>query len=117
MKTTSAYGWMTTTQTREVIVEKLATAIREWDTIGSGIDVFCRLAIEQMENFVTKESGKSEAADGHHDDDVMAIAIGNQLLSHATLYNPPHIYGQLPPDLRGESGVRGGAGPQNTQYG
>ncbi len=114
MKTTKAYGWMTTAQTREVIVEKLATAIREWDTTGSGIDVFCAQAIEQMENFVTKESGKSEAAEGHHDDDVMSIAIGHQLLSHATLYTPAHIYGRLPPDLRNEGGF--GAGT-NNQYG
>lgn len=104
-KTTRAYGWMTTTQTREVIVEKLATAVREWDKVGDGLDVFCLQALEQMSNFVTKESGRSEAADGHHDDDVLAIAIGLQLLTHATLFSMPHFIGRLPPDLRNDGGA------------
>lgn len=111
-KDTNAYGWMTTPATREVIIEGLAAVIREWDKPGDGIDVFCPMAIEQLENFVTKESGRSEAGDGFHDDDVLAIAIGRQLLGHATAYVSPYQFMGLPPDLRESQGSRGGGNSQ-----
>jgi hypothetical protein len=100
-KTTSALGFNTNEKTREMIVEVLAKAIREWDTPGEGIDVFDARAIEQMENFVRKLNGRSEAAEGFHDDDVISIALGLQLIEQATSFFPERFGNSLPPDLRG----------------
>jgi hypothetical protein len=102
-KTTKALGWMTTAQTREMIIEKLAKAVREWDTIGDGIDIWDVQALEEMENFITKESGRSEAAEGYHDDTVLCIAIGLQLIEHATAYVPDYLFREVPRDLREKS--------------
>lgn len=87
-KTTEAYGYQTNKATRENMIETLAAAIREWDTPGEGVDILCPLAIEQCENFVRKQSGRSEAADGHKDDDVISVAMGLELIDHATTYTP-----------------------------
>lgn len=88
VKTTTALGYQTNTKTRETLITTLASAVREWDTPGNGIDIWCPHAIEQMENFILKETGKSEAGQGFHDDDVLAIALGMELIEHATLYIP-----------------------------
>ena len=97
---TKAYGYQTTEKTRENLIETLAKLIREHDKPGDGIDLSCLQAIEQCENFIRKPSGRSEHADGWHDDDVLGIALGAELIEHATTYVPPrHGYG-LPPDLR-----------------
>lgn len=85
-RTTKAYGYQTTVKTRETMIDTLAAAIREWDTPGHGIDIWCPEALEQCENFVTKANGKSEAAEGHKDDDVISVALGLELIDHATLY-------------------------------
>ena len=111
MRTSKALGWMTTAKTREVIVENMARAIREWDRPGDGFDIFDANAVEQFENFVVKESGRSEAAAGYHDDDVLALCIGLQLIDHATAYVPERFFGNVPPDLRETP-----PGPQNMQF-
>jgi hypothetical protein len=85
-KTTEALGFQTNERTREAMVETLASAIREYDAPGHGIDIWCPQALEQCENFVRKKNGRSEAADGHKDDDVIAIALGLELIEHATPY-------------------------------
>ena len=99
-----ALGYATTVKTRENLVESLAGAIREWDSPSNGIDILCPFAVEQCENFVRKASGRSEHAEGWHDDDVFSIALGVELIEHASLYVPErNIFG--PP---GEQGARGG---------
>lgn len=84
-----AIGYQTNEKSREVLVEDMARVIREWDKAGEGIDIWCPLALEQAENFVRKTKGRSEHADGWHDDDVLAIALGVTLIDHATIYHPP----------------------------
>ncbi len=106
----NALGYQTNEKTREVLVERMAQVIREWDKPGDGIDILCPLALEQCENFVRKANGRSEHADGWHDDDVISIALGVELIEHATTYIPDaNIFG-LPPDLRESTKQVGAAG-------
>jgi hypothetical protein len=85
---TEQYGWMTTTQTREMIVSTLARALRESGSgnPGDGIEVRCPWIVDELNNFVTKKSGRSEAAKGKHDDNILMLAIGLQLIDSATPY-------------------------------
>ena len=100
-RTTEALGWETTSSTRERIVENLARGIREWDRPGDGIDVFDPDALAQLAHFVKKMNGRSEAANGWHDDDVFGIGIGYLLIDHATtLAQDVRMLSLVPPDLR-----------------
>jgi|SRR5580658_3151596 hypothetical protein len=100
-KMSKAYGYLTMEKSRETWVECLAKAIREWDHPGDGIDIFDEHAIVQCENFVRKDSGRSEAAEKFHDDDISSIAIGLLLIEHATTFFPNRGADGLPPDLAG----------------
>jgi hypothetical protein len=53
---------------------------------------------------VRKGNGRSEAAEGYHDDDVLSIALGLQVIEQATTYFPERFGNIVPPDLRGEEG-------------
>lgn len=102
-RTTKALGYMTNVKTREVLVETLAAAIREYDTSGHGVDIWDSTAMSECDNFVSKDNGRSEAAEGHHDDQVIAIALGLELIGHATVYvGEQSIFG-IPPELRDEA--------------
>jgi hypothetical protein len=100
-KTTKQYGWLTTASNREKWVEAMATAIREWDTKGEGIEIFDEHMIVQCEHFVRKENGRSEAGPNNHDDDIAAGGIGLCVIDHATTYFPNRGGEGLPPDLAG----------------
>lgn len=103
VKTTTALGYQTNTKTRETLITTLAASIREWDTPGSGIDIWCQHAIQQCENFILKETGRSEAGQGFHDDDVLAIALGDELIDHATLFVPERTLFGPPTEEMGSS--------------
>lgn len=109
-KLTDALGFQTNPKTRENLIESMAEAIREWDTPGNGIDIFDTHAIEQCENFVVTQSGHSQAAEGFHDDDVLAIALGLHLIEHGTNFFPERLPDHLPPDLRAIQGTSAGTG-------
>jgi hypothetical protein len=98
-KVTKAYGYQTNVKTREILIDRLASEIREWNTPGRGIDVLCPHALEQLEQFIRKENGLCSAAEGYHDDDVLALGLGTELMDHATLYVPTVLdrWGQPPP--------------------
>ncbi len=104
VKTTTALGWKTDTNSREKLITTLAASIREWDTPGNGIDIWCPHAIAQLENFILKETGRSEAGQGYHDDDVVAIAMGDELIEHATVYVPERSFFGPPDEMRGAGG-------------
>ncbi len=87
-RVSKALGYATTVKTRENLVEAMAGVIREWDSPSNGIDILCPHALDQCDNFVRKASGRSEHAEGWHDDDVLGIALGVELIEHATLYVP-----------------------------
>ena len=69
-----------------MVIENLARMVRESGrgAVGEGVEIRCPWALKQMRDFVVKASGRAEAAQGRHDDDVMALAIGCQLLDMAT---------------------------------
>lgn len=80
------YGWNTNTHTRGVLVERLAKAIREYDTEGSGIEAWCPWLVDELFSFVQKTTGKVEASDGSHDDQVISAGIAITLIEHATRF-------------------------------
>jgi hypothetical protein len=98
--TTKAYGWQTTTSTREMLIETLAKAIREQGTDGDGLDVWCPHFTEEAKNFITKDNGRSEADIGHHDDDIFGGGIGLQVIASATELVEEVFARPLPPDIR-----------------
>jgi hypothetical protein len=99
-KRTQALGFQTNVETRGMVIERLATAIREWDKDGDGIEVLDLDACDELEHFVVKPNGKAEADDGWHDDRVLALAIGLACIDGATMYSRPMRHRSLPPDLR-----------------
>jgi hypothetical protein len=105
---TKALGWMTDKYTRGMAIEKLAEAIREAGrgVEGLGFEVRCPWAIRQLRNFVVKANGRAEADTGHHDDDVLALAIGVTCLGSARPWREREVEAWIPPDLRG-SGASG----------
>ena len=109
---TTALGWMTDKNTRAMAIEKLAEVIREAGrgVDGTGFEIRCPWAIRQLENFVVKPNGRSEAATGHHDDDVLALAIGIQTLGNALPWCERETEAWIPPDLRGGGDRRIGGG-------
>lgn len=113
-KMTQALGYKTDVKTRENLIETLAAAIREWDTPGAGVDIWCPLALEQCENFIRKDNGRSEAAEGWKDDDVIAVALGLELIGSATTYVPDANIFNIPPDLRGAQPKASGFGSAYT---
>jgi len=103
-RTTRALGFQTNEKTRENLVEKMAEVIREWDKPGSGIEIWDTDVLDQCDNFVRKDNGRSEHAEGWHDDDVFGVALGVTLIEHATTYVPQANIFNIPVDLRGGSG-------------
>lgn len=86
--------------TRRWIIENLARAIREITTPGEGVEVPFPWIIRELRNFIVTASGRAEAAPGHHDDWVLALAIGLACQESATTYVRERIVPSLPPDLR-----------------
>lgn len=109
-KMSKAFGYSTNAKTREVLIERLAKAIREWADPIEGLDIFCPDAIAQCENFIRKANGRSEAADGWHDDDVISLALGMELMEHATTYVGPAQFFGSPPEDRQKGGRPQGIG-------
>lgn len=114
--TTKALGWQTTTATRERLVETLAKAIREQGTSGEGCDLWCPHFVEEAKNFIVKDSGRSEADTGHHDDDILGGAIGLQVIASATEYVEEIVHRPLPPDLARWEAQRARHGVGHAQF-
>jgi hypothetical protein len=97
---TKALGWLTTTANREAIVGHLAAAIRETGEPGAGVEIRCPHALAECRHFERGSRGRSEAAGGWHDDDVMALAIGLATMEHATTYREPRASRTTPAEIR-----------------
>lgn len=93
------YGWKTDKTTREAIIENLARAIREHGNPGEGLEILCPITLAELQSFIVKMSGRSEAMPGKHDDCVLQTAIGLMCLEAATVYCQPSEQLDLPPDL------------------
>lgn len=73
------YGFkLTTDDQRRLIIEGLAAAIRTRE-----IEVLCPDWIHEAMVFITKANGRSEAAPGEHDDDVMCGGMSWEVLPSA----------------------------------
>jgi len=111
-RTTKALGWYTDQRTREMIVDNLARAIRELGKDGEGIDIHCPITLAELQSFIVKASGRSESMSGKHDDTVLQMAIGLQVIDSATVYHEPVVRVALPRDLlaleKAEGVVSGG---------
>ena len=94
------YGWKTDPSTREAMIENLARAIREQGTPAEGIDIYCPITLAELQAFIVKLNGRSEAMSGKHDDCVLQLAIGLICLDSATTYSQPQVEIELPPDLK-----------------
>lgn len=116
-KPTGKYGFKTTggqaENTRSWIIEALARCIREWDTTGDGIYIPDIDTVSELKSFVVKPNGRAEAAEGRHDDRVMALAIGMACIRLATVYQPQARQSSVPIDIylaeRGPGSRREGA--------
>ena len=73
-------GWQTTRSNRKLIIDELASYLRE------GIDIRCPHLVNELKTFINHPSGKEQAMSGCHDDDVMALAIGLHCLPSATTF-------------------------------
>jgi len=98
--TTEAYGFQTNTSTREMIIEGLARAIRECDREGEGVEIPCPVLLDECQNFIVKDNGRSEASQGKHDDTVLEAAIGLATIGGASTYHEKRKPVWVPPDLR-----------------
>lgn len=67
-------GFKTTAITRPIIINELKAAFREDSTIECSKDI-----LMEMLSFIKNKSGRAEAANGKHDDLVMAKAIANHV--------------------------------------
>jgi hypothetical protein len=95
-----------------MIVDKFAAAVRDSGKgdIGCGFDVRCPWTIEEMRHFVIASNGKAAAASGKHDDQVMMLCIGYNLMDQATPYFTPIRSHFTPHEVRAyESGLRVGS--------
>jgi phage terminase large subunit len=104
-KPTGAYGFLTTGGAYEgcrgYVLDNLKKHVRELETHGLGIEVDCEDMVKEMKTFIRNPKGRPEAAEGKHDDDVMALAIAIFLADgHATRYVPPTMQKELPRDLQ-----------------
>lgn len=99
--TTKAYGFVTTERTRENLIERLAGCIRNHSEPGNGIDIYDTTTLDECDNFVRKSNGRSEAAEGWHDDSVFGVALPLEVIGHGTTYYPPVASNWfLPPQQR-----------------
>lgn len=111
-KFTKQMGFKTTPATKPLVIAVLARAIREYDTEGDGLDVYCPRALGELKGFIRKPDGKEEAMDGSHDDDVMSLAIGYSLIEQAVRYVYRWEHRDMPADLREVEEDRGVCGMQ-----
>jgi hypothetical protein len=76
------YGFkLTDDNQRRMVIEGLAAAIRNRE-----VEILDPHSIHELMVFVTKPNGRSEAASGEHDDDVMGDAMAWEVMPSATEY-------------------------------
>jgi hypothetical protein len=95
-KVEEQYGFkMGTKEEREALVSGLATAIQD-----RNIDPSCPHACAEYKSFIRWPDGKSAAAQGRHDDDVLADAIAWKVMPSATTYITHKAKHFDPPDAK-----------------
>ncbi len=79
-----SFGWQTDRMTRKTVIDHLASEIMD-----RNLDIPDKEIIKELKTFVVNDKGKPEAAPGHHDDHVLACAIGIYNIDSATAYRAP----------------------------
>ena len=79
-----SFGWSTDKITRKTVIDHLAAEIQDRNVDIPDLDV-----IKELKVFVVTEKGKPEAAPGHHDDHVLATAIGLYNIEMASTFRMP----------------------------
>ena len=79
-----SFGWQTDRMTRKTVIDHLASEIME-----RNLDIPDKDIVKELKTFVVNEKGKPEAAPGHHDDHVLACAIGIYNIDNASAYKAP----------------------------
>ena len=68
-------GFRTTVSTKPVIIGNLKRLITD-----EAINIPSNIMIQELKDYISTETGKTEAAPGTHDDTVMALAMGCEVL-------------------------------------
>lgn len=89
------YGFkLTSADQRRTVIEGLAAAIRE-----DRLDIPCPHVCAELKTFVVDKNGRAAASSGHHDDDVMCLAMAWEILPLSTTYVYPVKRDIDPPDM------------------
>lgn len=89
------YGFkLTSSDQRSAVIDRLKAAIRE-----DRLDIPCPHVCDQLRTFVSDKNGRAAAASGHHDDDVMCLAMAWEILPLATTYVYPVKKDRDPSDM------------------
>tara|TARA_R110000772_G_scaffold143235_3_gene252773 strand:+ start:2502 stop:4307 length:1806 start_codon:yes stop_codon:yes gene_type:complete len=109
-KRSGRYGFRTTGGanfgSRDSIIERLDQTIRSYDGNQPGIEVDKHTGDELFHFERNPKTGRAEAASGHHDDSVIALAISNFLESKGTIYRKTFVRASIPKDLRDDFGPK-----------
>jgi hypothetical protein len=99
---TQYLGWKTDASNRGMIIDKFAAAIRDSGTRqrNKGFDVSCPWTVAEMRSFVINAAGRAEAASKKHDDQVMMLCIGYNLIELATPFFAKARNAWTPPEIR-----------------
>ena len=81
-KSKNKMGWVTSNITRKPMLAKLDRSLRTRDII-----INHRPTIDEMKGFTTRPNGKVEHGPGLHDDRVFSLAISNEMLEKAPVFN------------------------------
>jgi hypothetical protein len=85
------YGFDTTDENRDSLINNLNRLIRNQDEDGDGIMVEDSVVVQELRVFIRKANGRTEAMGNWHDDNVMALAIGASCEDQATLMKQPRV--------------------------
>jgi len=85
------WGWETTTENRDFMINTLHRMIRNMDVEGDGIQIEDEVVIQECRVFVRLKDGRTEAMGGWHDDQVLGLSIGVSCEAQATLMRETYI--------------------------
>jgi hypothetical protein len=93
-------GWLTTSRSKPLIIDNLASIIRDSD---SGI--VCQETIDEMETYIVQANGSTNSRHGYYDDRVMSYAIACEMYRRM-----PRNYGHSVVSIRQFKAAQAGVG-------
>lgn len=85
-RTEKKYGFRTTSITRPILINKLVEIVRDNIELINDIDI-----IEELMTIIKNEKGRIEAPEGGHDDQMMGLGIGYQIIDQILFNEEPII--------------------------